>query len=208
MLNKGFMAGTVVWVPDGWVAIERIRVGDRVLARDASSSVVAYRAVMRIFDVPRQDMILVRFHQDGPGDDSMRIDTLATTAGQSFFVNVESGLASGWRTAGHELDCGDRIPVAKGADARVICADALLETGSLGVAWSMKAWGPEQNDGSGYLADMRRHPPEVSNQESFNWGEDGGLITQSFQAPAIGIVVEEFHSLFVGTIGACAHDAS
>jgi hypothetical protein len=207
--SRGFMAGTVVHVPNGWVAIERIRAGDKVLSRDPATGATAYRAVTRICDLPAQDLILVRFHQEGPDNDSMRIDTLAATADQAFFVNVVEGRASvGWSTWRDAFDNGDTIAVARGSDAHVICADRLLATDKPGFAWSMKAWGPEQNDGSGYLADMRVRPPTVSVDASFNWGPDGGLVRQGFRAPAIGIVVEEFHSLFVGTLGAWAHDAT
>jgi hypothetical protein len=204
------MAGTLVRVPDGWLAIERLRVGDRVLATGSPRGATAYQPVTAILDLPPQEMTLVRFHQDGAGEDDMRIDTLATTAAQRFHVDAGSSPtgAGGWRAAGDQLDCGDRLLVAQGTDARVVCADVLFETDRPGVAWSPGAWGVEQNDGSGYLADLRFRPPSVSDQESFNWGPDGGLITRKFQAPAIGIVVEEFHSLFVGTLGAWAHDAT
>jgi hypothetical protein len=206
--SRGFMAGTVVLVPDGWVAIERIRVGDQVLSRDAPSGKTAYRTVAEVRDLPIQDLILVRFHQNGENDDSMRIDTLAATADQAFFAGIACSGSPGWRGAGDLLDNGDKIPLAQGSYASIICADRLLATDKPEIAWSMRAWGPEPNDGSGYLADMRFRPPSVSDTASFNWGPDGGLIRDKFRAPAIGIIVQEFHSLFVGTLGAWAHDAT
>jgi hypothetical protein len=101
MQSKGFMAGTIVLVPDGWIAIENLRVGDQVLARDAASGDTAIRAVTSTLDLPAQEVMLVRFHQEGRGFDSMRIDTLATTAAQSFHAKSDSSHVNAGSSVGN-----------------------------------------------------------------------------------------------------------
>lgn len=209
MANSGFAAGTVVHIPSGVIAIERVRAGDLVLSRDLVAGTTAYRRVARTYVLPNEDLILVRFHQDGPDDDSMRIDTLAAAADQPFFVKFAYGSAgTGWRGARDYLDNGDRIPLANGSDARVICADHLHAADKPGIAWSAWAWGVAQSDGAGYRVDMRFRPPAVSDDESYNWGPDGGRIETKYRADVVCLEVEDFRSFFVGTMGAWVHDAT
>jgi hypothetical protein len=191
------------------IAIERIRAGDLVLSRDPATGATANRRVARTCVLANEDLILVRFHQDGPDEDSMRIDTLATAPDQRFFVKSTDGTAgTGWRGARDYLDNGDRVPLAKGSDARAICADQLQQTDKPGIAWCAWAWGVAPNDGAGYRVDMRFRPPVVSSEESYNWGTDGGRIETKYKADVVCLEVEDFHSFFVGTMGAWVHDAT
>jgi len=209
LANSGFAAGTVVHVPSGVIAIESVRAGDLVLSRDLVAGTTAFRRVARTYVLANEDLILVRFHQDGPDEDSMRIDTLAAAADQPFFVKSTYGSAgTGWRGARDYLDNGDRVPLANGSDACAICADQLHATDKPGIAWCAWAWGGAQNDGGGYRVDMRFHPPVVSDDESYNWGLDGGRIETKYRADVVCLEVEDSHSFFVGTMGAWVHDAT
>lgn len=86
-------AGTPVWTERGLVAIEKIKLGDRVLAQDPNTGEIAYKAVLRT---------TVR-----PPDQLFRIVTdkitLETSSGHPFWVQ-----GKGWVTS-RFLKTGDKI---------------------------------------------------------------------------------------------------
>jgi hypothetical protein len=77
-------AGTPVWTESGPVAIERIRVGDRVLAQDADSGELAYKPVLHT--TIRQEAPLVRLE--------LLDDTITTSSGHPFWI-----AGQGWMKA-------------------------------------------------------------------------------------------------------------
>jgi hypothetical protein len=78
-------AGTPVWTETGLVAIERIRIGDRVLAQDPQTGELAYKPVLRTTIRPRSR--LTRIHL--PGDES-----IATSGGHLFWCSGEGWVRS------------------------------------------------------------------------------------------------------------------
>jgi hypothetical protein len=76
-----FAAGTPVWTESGARAIETIKVGDRVLAKDVETGELAYKPVLRTTVRPPKELTTLRF-----GD-----ETIVCTGGHRFW---NSG--SGW----------------------------------------------------------------------------------------------------------------
>ena len=56
-------AGTQVWTETGSMAIEKIKVGDRVLAQDTDTGELAYKPVLRTTVRPKSE--LLRLETDG-----------------------------------------------------------------------------------------------------------------------------------------------
>lgn len=93
-----FNAGTPVWTDQGPIAIERIRIGDLVLARDVETGELAYKPVLLTTVRPKRQM--TRF--------SAGSETIQATGGHLFWVS-----GSGWVRA-KELQPGQ---VLHGASA-------------------------------------------------------------------------------------------
>lgn len=200
MANGYFSTGTPVHTPSGLVPIESVRVGDVVLSRDFASGATTQGRIARTHASPDQELLIVRFHKDGPGDDSMLIDTLGTTAGQTFYLKDAE-----WLTA-NALDNGDRLELYDRSHGRVICSERLHTTNEPGIGWAIGVWGTRLNDGAGNSVDLRSHRPDVALEESFNWPALADRDGTVYRALVFGLEVEDFHSFFVGTLGAWVHD--
>jgi len=72
-----FVAGTPVWTETGQEAIEKIRIGDRVLAQDVDSGELSYKPVLRATIRPRRELVRVRI-----GD-----ETIMATGGHRFWIS-------------------------------------------------------------------------------------------------------------------------
>ena len=94
-----FPAGTPVMTLDGPVAIEQIRIGDRVLAQHPKTGELGYQTVQ--FTTLRPATTLVKI---GTGP-----NTLRATRGHPFWVTGD-----GWRLA-KDLKAGDRLHALSGA---------------------------------------------------------------------------------------------
>jgi hypothetical protein len=94
-----FLPGTPVWTETGTVPIERLRVGDRVLAQDPESGELAFKLVLQT--TVRPDAATVRV---GVGDEE-----IYATRGHPFWV-----AGKGWRMA-NQLQPGWRLHTPAGA---------------------------------------------------------------------------------------------
>ncbi len=93
-----FVPGTPVWTVTGIVSIEKVQIGDWVLAQDVNTGELAYRPVANVTKGP--PLPLVEIHT---GDETIRC-----TYGHLFWVS-----GTGWRMA-KELKVGDRLHTTKG----------------------------------------------------------------------------------------------
>ena len=93
-----FVAGTPVCTDQGWVTIEKIQPGCRVLSQDVDSGELSFRIVMATTFRPSSDIL-----QIAVGDDE-----ICATKGHPFWVN-----GKGWRMAKH-LSTGDVLHTLKG----------------------------------------------------------------------------------------------
>lgn len=94
-----FLPGTPVWTETGSVPIERIRVGDRVLAQDPDSGELAYKLVLQTTVRPGAATVRV-----GVGDEE-----IYATKGHPFWVSGE-----GWKMA-RNLEPGWRLHTPTGS---------------------------------------------------------------------------------------------
>jgi hypothetical protein len=114
-----FQAGTLVWTESGPIAIERIRVGDRVLSQNSETGELAYKPVLQTSLSPARQMIQVK----------AGIDAINCTDGHRFWVPGEA-----W-TKARELRPKDRLHTATGAiPVESVSEGALAETHNLVVA--------------------------------------------------------------------------
>ena len=80
------IAGTPIWTDRGPMAVDRMHVGDRVLAQDPASGELAYKSVLRTTVRPRAPLIHIVF-----GD-----ETIVASGGHPFWV-----AGQGWVNARH-----------------------------------------------------------------------------------------------------------
>jgi hypothetical protein len=74
-----FAAGTPVWTDSGLVPIEKLAIGDRVLAKDTETGELAYKTVLRTTVRPPKELTTLRF-----GD-----ETIVCTGGHRFWSSGE-----------------------------------------------------------------------------------------------------------------------
>jgi hypothetical protein len=103
-----FSAGTKVIAAAGGIPIEKLEIGDRVLAQDADTGELAFKPVLGTTVRPPVEMVLITTTR---GD-------LRTTRGHPFWI-----VGKGWRMA-KELEVGDRV-VRLGGSATVTALDTL-----------------------------------------------------------------------------------
>ncbi|HVX09614.1 MAG TPA: polymorphic toxin-type HINT domain-containing protein [Pirellulales bacterium] len=80
------IAGTPVWTDHGPQAIEKMHVGDRVLAQDPTSGELAYRSVLRTTVRPRSSLVHI----------SLPDETVVASGGHPFWIS-----GKGWVNARH-----------------------------------------------------------------------------------------------------------
>lgn len=85
-LHSCLIAGTPIWTDRGAVAIETMRVGDRVLAQDTVSGELAYKPVLRTTVRPRSPLIHIALAEE----------TIVASGGHPFWVS-----GKGWVNARH-----------------------------------------------------------------------------------------------------------
>jgi hypothetical protein len=76
-----FAAGTPVWTEGGLESIEKIRIGDRVLAKDIETGELTYKVVLQTTVRPPKELTTLRFAEE----------TIVCTGGHRFW-----GSGSGW----------------------------------------------------------------------------------------------------------------
>jgi hypothetical protein len=86
-----FARGTEVWTQTGRVAIEKIKVGDRVLSQDVETGELCYKPVLRVTVRPPHERIQATFASD----------SLVATPGHPVWIN-----GKGWRLF-RELEAGE-----------------------------------------------------------------------------------------------------
>ncbi len=101
-------AGTLIWTERGFIAIEQIQVGDRVLSQDPDSGELAYKPVLRTTVRPPDKLFRVVTENA----------TLQTSSGHPFFVQGQ-----GW-VPSRLLKAGDRIQGLK-RPAMVVSTEAI-----------------------------------------------------------------------------------
>jgi hypothetical protein len=103
-----FEAGTPVLTDQGFVSIEDIRIGDRVLSMDEKTGELSYREVVRVFTTPDQPLYELKL-TDGSGVS----ETFHATEAHPFYVKGE-----GWTRAAGLLP-GDEVFTSLGGWLRV-----------------------------------------------------------------------------------------
>ncbi len=86
-------AGTLVWTAGGAIAIEKIQVGDLVLAQDSETGELAFKPVLRTTIRPKNTLVTIQ-----AGD-----DTIETSGGHPFWVAGEGWLKARDLKPGMEL---------------------------------------------------------------------------------------------------------
>jgi Pretoxin HINT domain len=112
-----FVAGTPVWTQDGLKPIEAIRVGDRVLSRDAARGQTVFRPVTALFTRTASQIVRLTIEAaDG------RIETLGTTPGHPFYVPERGFVAAADLRPGMLLSPATMPSdvIAQGAQARFL----------------------------------------------------------------------------------------
>jgi hypothetical protein len=94
-----FCAGTEVLTVTGPIAIEKLQIGDRVLAQNVDTGELAYKPVLGTTVRPPVKMVLI----------TTSSGTLQTTRGHPFWI-----VGKGWRMA-KELQVGDRVHCLDGS---------------------------------------------------------------------------------------------
>ena len=94
MVSDCLAAGTPVWTASGLVAIEKIRVGDLVLAQAPDSGELAYKPVLKTTLRPRGPLVKVRVAGG---------EVFETSGGHLFWVAGEGWVKSRQLKAGQEL---------------------------------------------------------------------------------------------------------
>jgi hypothetical protein len=107
--NSCFVAGTLVWTVTGTVPIEKVQVGDWVLAQDVESGELTYKPVEAVTKGPPLPLVEMHVGQQ----------TIRCTHGHLFWVS-----GTGWRMA-KELKVGDRLHTTKGT----LTVDSVEKTG-------------------------------------------------------------------------------
>ena len=103
-----FVAGTPVWTPDGWRAIEELQPGDLVWSRDEQTGEVGLRPIDRTFVTPDADILEVSTQsQDGV------VEKIRSTPSHPYRVEDRWVRAS-------DLTSGDVISSADGQSHRVV----------------------------------------------------------------------------------------
>ena len=195
-----FAKGTLVHTREGLVPIEKIEVGDWVLSQPEAQGERAYKRVAKTFSFDDKAVFLVRFHKTGPGEDSMNIEQVAVTGNHPFWLD-----GRGWVRADH-LDFGDHVELHDGSRAFVICSERVYAMPEAGVAWAMAAWGLKANDWSGNRVEFRDGAISVELEQSAYPGEFDDPEKAAFKATVFNLVVEDFHTYYVGAMGAWVHD--
>jgi hypothetical protein len=104
-----FVPGTLVWTVTGTVPIEKVRIGDWVLAQDVDSGELTYKPVQAITHGTPLPLVETHVGQQ----------TIRSTLGHLFWVS-----GTGWRMA-KELKVGDRLHTTKGT----LMIDSVERTG-------------------------------------------------------------------------------
>ena len=105
-----FAAGTLVALPEGGRAIQRLKVGDMVLAEDPKAGTVESKAVLAVLDDGVKPLIALDL-SDG--------SSIRVTSNHAFWVDGGPALDhAGWLQAG-QLRPGDRLRTADGRGATV-----------------------------------------------------------------------------------------
>lgn len=93
-----FPAGTLVWTETGSLAIESVRIGDRVLSQDPDSGELAYRMVLDTTIRPPSETLQIQVSDE----------QIEATLGHPFWV-----VGRGWKMA-KELKAGDQLHGVQG----------------------------------------------------------------------------------------------
>lgn len=97
-ISSCFPAGTIVWTATGACGIERVQVGDCVLAQESETGELAYKPIVGLTNRPPSPLVEVKAGSA----------TIRATRGHPFWV---SGL--GWQMA-KELQTGQRLHTITG----------------------------------------------------------------------------------------------
>jgi hypothetical protein len=107
--SECLVAGTLIWTEQGKVAIEKLRVGDQVLARDINTGELAYKPVLATTVRPKKPLKLLTV-----GD-----EVFETTGGHLFWVSGEGWVRARDLTPGQVLHtAAGPVAVTKLVDGR------------------------------------------------------------------------------------------
>ncbi len=191
-LGGGFAVGTLVHTDKGLVPIEKIQVGDRVLARPNVTSEPAWRRV--IGTSVRDGRTMERVMFESP-DDSLSELSVLINGHQPFWV-----VDAGW-TPARALRTGARLRLADGREVEVLARRPVWRTEEPHVAWVGDGFGPEgcEIDFSDNLNVLR----EIEFDEEL-LDDDAG--DPFFHGRVYGLEVEDLHAFQVGRLGVWVHD--
>ncbi len=160
-----FVAGTPVATPDGLVAIESIREGDRVLSADEETGARVVRRVDRTFERNATEGLVDLTMSDGGG----HIDVVRSTPDHPYWAQRR-----GWTLAG-DLHAGDLLEDVAGATLEVVAKEDVAATAKVYnfevesthtyFVGAALAWVHNANCGRRFAAGTRELAP-YSNDES------------------------------------------
>ncbi len=184
-----FVAGTLVHTDKGLVPIEKLRVGDKVLAQPEMKGEQAYKRVVNTFEFEDKDVYLLIF---GTQD---KVDQIVATGNHPFWVKDR-----GWLQL-CDISPGEEFELPDGTFASAYCVERIYQTEKTDIGWVLGKY-IRYNDFRGDLVDLR--------DGRIAFGEEhvplelvdsaGHLI--NFKTRVYNIEVEDFHTYYVGQLGA------
>ncbi len=201
-----FIAGTLVHTKKGLVPIEEIKVGDWVLSQPEMKGEQAYKQVLNTFVYDDKEIWIVRYFKDLP-DGNCTVETLGVTGNHPFWVKD-----IGWTRADHLFDdCF--LELQDGTEVQILCSRPLYKTvKGDGIAYAAAAWGGDSKlqNFCGNLVDL--NVPHINVE--IDDAEVGVVVYESpadegkYTSRVYNFEVEDFHTYYVGTLGAWAHNVN
>ncbi|MDR3415715.1 MAG: polymorphic toxin-type HINT domain-containing protein [Nevskia sp.] len=211
--DGGFIAGTLVHTKDGLMPIEKIRVGDWVLAQPEMKGERAYKRVVKTPFCDNREIYLFRFFRmNGKNAD---IDEVGVSGEHPFWIKN-----SAWFAAKVFRDGGDTIELHDGSDAKVLCSRYVYKSAPVekGIGWASDLWGTDLEDGSGHKLDFRNATIRIEEEFSYlyDYARDengraiqtplGDIVNPEYRTRVYNVEVEDFHTYYVGRLGAWVHN--
>ena len=195
-----FVAGTLVHTNEGLVAIEKLRVSDRVLSQPNEMGDLAYKRVLRTFSFEEKQVCLVEYarvadvRHNGTGKPW---EHLVATIDHPFFVKDV-----GW-TSADELDPGSEYKLILRDGSLAQCMYRELrntEVQNVALAMNQHYFGEV-----GTAVDLRGNSSEIIARDTQN-GYAQDLKGRFCEQRVYNLEVEDFHTYYVGEMGVWVHD--
>jgi hypothetical protein len=219
--NVCFAAGTLVHTKKGLKPIESIKVGDWVLSRpEKGQGELAYKRVTRTFKSENKAVWVVillpqseleRSERDDNFSDSKKVSQLLVTPNHRFGVKdlgwVRADYLKGNYPEDHAIQGAYRLSLVNEESAALWGADPLYETLEPNVAWRPPMFYSDEGTSvdlsrGGASAEFDYTLSRDFENDGVEWWEPG----HEFRCTVYNLEVEDFHTYFVGTLGAWVHN--